>query len=163
MSSNRVLPAVLGFAGAGLIVLGALLPEYNLGGQGVAQIDPSRMGWVPALVGMLVEVGLVLSASLMLILGESRQIAGGILLGAGILGLTLRVVRLFQLAAIPEITGGDGSWVDLIAALLTVSAGVLALRGSREEPEDADGYDEDEPVLAALAPPAGELPPRPDP
>lgn len=150
----RLLPASLGFLAAGLIVLAALLPEYEAGGVGVAQLDPERAGWVPSLIGMLVEVGLVLSAVLMLVLGESRRLAGGILIGAGILGLTLRIVRLFQLAEIPDLEGGDGSWVDALAGLLTVSAGTLAVRETNdedldEEYEDSEGGEE-EPPLAPL-------------
>ncbi|MGH2709969.1 MAG: hypothetical protein ACRDH9_02035 [Actinomycetota bacterium] len=135
----RLLPALLGFLAAALIVLAALLPEYEQGGVGFAQIDPERVAWVPVLVGMLVEVGLVLSGALMVALGESRKLAGGLLLGAGVLGLTLRVVRLFQIAEAPGLDAGVGSWVDALAAFFTVSAGALALSGG----EDEDLYDED--------------------
>jgi hypothetical protein len=139
----RLLPATLGFLAAGFMVFGALLPEFSVGGVDVAQVDPDRLGWVPALVGMLVEVGLILSAALMLILGESRKVAGGILLGAGVLGLTLRIVRLFQLAEDPGFAAGDGSWVDALAGLLTVGAGALALKGSDDDDLDEDEEGED--------------------
>ena len=155
---QRVQPALLGFLAAGLIVLAALLPEYEQGGAGFAQIDPERVAWIAVLLGMLVEVGLVLSGALMIALGESRKLAGGILLGAGILGLTLRVVRLFQIAETPGLDAGDGSWVDALAALLTIAAGALALRGSREDlGEEWDGDEDDlaEPPLPEEAPQNG--------
>jgi hypothetical protein len=123
------------------------------------------MGWVPALVGMLVQVGLVLSGALMVALRESRLLAGGLLLGAGILGLSLRVVRLFQLAEAPGFNAAVGSGVDLLAESLTAGAGVLALVGGREddledefeEEEDEEGGEgDDEELLEPLAPPPGE-------
>jgi hypothetical protein len=154
----RPLPVSLGFLAAGLIVLAALLPEYEAGGVGVAQVDPERPGWVPSLVGMLVEVGLILYAVLMLLLGESRKLAGGILIGAGILGLTLRIVRLFQLAEVPDLEGGDGSWVDALAGLLIVSAGILAVRGTDDEDLDEE-YEED--YVPQEEPPPAPLPGEP--
>jgi len=162
----RVITVLLGFLAAGLLVLGSLLPEFTTDGAGVAQVDPSRMGWVPALVGMLVQVGLVLSGALMVALRESRLLAGGLLLGAGILGLSLRVVRLFQLAEAPGFNAAAGSGVDLLAEALTVGAGVLALVGGREddlegefeeEEEDEEGGEGDhEELLEPLAPPPGD-------
>ena len=161
----RLITVLLGFLAAGLLVLGSLLPEFTTGGAGVAQVDPSRMGWVPALVGMLVQVGLVLSGALMVALRESRLLAGGLLLGAGILGLSLRVVRLFQLAEAPGFNAAVGSGVDLLAESLTVGAGVLALLGGRgndledefEEEEDEEGGEEDDQeLLEPLAPPPGD-------
>lgn len=160
---SRWLPAVLGFLAAALLVMGSLLPEFSDGDTGVAQVDPNREAWVPALVGMLVQVALVLSGALMLALGESRKLAGGLLLGAGALGLTLRVVRLFQLAEAPGLNAAVGSGIDLLAEGMTVTAGVLALIGPRgdELHEVEDGYEEledeeDEDQSAPLAPPPGE-------
>ncbi len=152
----RLVAATFGFLAAGLVVLASLLPEFTTGGMDVAQIDPGRVGWVPSLVGMLVEVGLLLSAALMLLLGESRKLAGGILIGAGVLGLTLRVVRLFQLAEAPGFDAGVGSWVDALAGVLTLSAGAWALTGSEEEDldEDEEYAAEDEEVPPA--PPPGD-------
>lgn len=158
----RVIAAILAFLAAALVVVGSLLPEFSTGGAGVAQVDPSRAGWVPALVGMLVQVGLVLSGALMLVLGESRRVAGGLLLGAGILGLSLRVVRLFQLAEAPGFNAAAGSGVDLLAESLTVAAGGLALFGGREVDleddleEESDEDDEEEDALQTPAPPPGE-------
>jgi hypothetical protein len=149
--------AVLGFLAAALLVVGALLPEFTTGGTGVAQIDPGREAWIPALVGMLVQVGLVLSGALMLALGESRQLAGGLLLGTGVLGLSLRVVRLFQLSAATGFNAAVGSGIDLLAETLTVAAGILALRAGREEEPDEELEDEDEAdSVDSLAPPPGE-------
>jgi hypothetical protein len=154
----RVIAAILAFLAAALVVLGSLLPEFSTGEAGVAQVDPSRAGWVPALVGMLVQVGLVLSGALMLVLGESRRVAGGLLLGAGILGLSLRVVRLFQLAEAPGFNAAAGSGVDLLAEALTVTAGGLALFGGREVDleDDLEEDEEDEDALESPAPPPGE-------
>jgi len=158
----RLITALLGFLAAGLLVLGSLLPEFTAEGAGVAQVDPSRMGWVPALVGILVQVGLVLSGALMVALRESRLLAGGLLLGAGILGLSLRVVRLFQLTEAPGFNAAVGSGVDLLAESLTVGAGVLALLGAREDALE-DGFEEEEggegdqeELPEPLAPPPGE-------
>ena len=148
---RRLTPALLGFLAAALTVLAALLPEFEQGGSGFAQIDPERVAWVAVLVGMLVEVGLILSGALMVALGESRKLAGGLLLGAGILGLTLRAVRLFQIAETPGLEAGDGSWVDVLAALFTIGAGGLALTGADEEGLSYEEYDED---LAEEPPPA---------
>jgi hypothetical protein len=161
----RLITVLLGFLAAGLLVLGSLLPEFTSGGAGVAQVDPSRIGWVPALVGMLVQVGLVLSGALMVALRESRLLAGGLLLGAGILGLSLRVVRLFQLAEAPGFNAAVGSGVDLLAETLTTGTGILALLGAREDAfeEEVDdhleeGYEPDdgEETPATSAPPPGE-------
>ena len=161
----RLITVLLGFLAAGLLVLASLLPEFTSGGAGVAQVDPSRSGWVPALVGMLVQVGLVLSGALMVALRESRLLAGGLLLGAGILGLSLRVVRLFQLAEAPGFNAAVGSGVDLLAETLTVGAGILALLGAREDAfaEEVDDHleeghepDEGEETPATSAPPPGE-------
>jgi hypothetical protein len=146
----RLLPASLGFLAAGLIVLAALLPEYESGGMGFPPIDPGRVAWVPVLVGTLVEVGLVLSGALMVALGESRKVAGGLLLGAGILGLTLRVVRLFQIADAPGVEAGDGSWVDALAAVLTVCTGALTLRGPEDEDDEYQEEGEEETPAALL-------------
>ena len=154
---NRLLPAAVALVGAALLVIASLLPEFFAGGAGVTPLDPGRPAWVPSLVGLLVQVAIVLSAALMLLLEEPRQIAGGILVGAGLLGFSLRVVRLFQLAAAPELSGGDGSWVDLIAEGLVVLEGVLSLRDRSEAVliDEVDEVAEDE-TLPPLAPPPGE-------
>lgn len=155
----RWVAALLAILAAALLVTGSLLPEFQVGGVGVAQIDPDRVGWVPSMVGMLVQVGLVLSGALMLLLGESRQVSGGILVGAGLLGLTLRVVRILQLTEAPGYDAAVGSWLDGIAEGMTVVAGVLALSGSGRE-ADVDQYEEPEDdlePLEATSPPAGDL------
>jgi hypothetical protein len=149
--------ALLGFLAAALLVVGALLPEFTADGAGVAQVDPGREAWVPALVGMLVQVALVLSGALMLALGESRQLAGGLLLGTGVLGLSLRVVRLFQLAAATGFNAAVGSGIDLLAETLTVAVGFLALRGGQEdEAVEEFELEDDSGSVDALPPPPGE-------
>lgn len=149
--------AVLGFLATALLVVGALLPEFTTGGTGVAQVDPGREAWLPALVGLLVQVGLVLSGVLMLALGESRQLAGGLLLGTGLLGLSIRVVRLFQLAAATGFNAAVGSGIDLLAETLTVAAGLLALGAGREDEPVEEFEDEGEAdSVDSLAPPPGE-------
>jgi hypothetical protein len=148
----RLIPALLGFLAAALLVTGSLLPEFEVGGVGVAQIDPERVGWVPAMVGMLVQVGLVLSGALMLALGESRQVAGGILIGTGILGLTLRIVRVLQLGEAPGYDAAFGSWIDALAEGLTTLAGVLALIRGTEAPDEHELEEDLEPEAAAPLP-----------
>ena len=152
----RLIPALVAFLAAALLVTGSLLPEYEVGGVRVAQIDPDGVGWVPSMVGMLVQVGLVLSAGLMLLLGESRQVAGGLLIGSGVLGLTVRIVRILQLGEAPAYDPAFGSWVDSLAEGLCVFAGSLALVGAGREPveDEEEAYDEDLP--SPLAPPPGE-------
>ena len=154
-----LITVLLGFLAAGLLVIGALLPEYTASGTGVPQVDPGRDSWVPALVGMLVQVGLVLSGALMLALRESRQLAGGLLIGTGVLGLSLRVVRLFQLSTAPGLNAAVGSGIDLLAETITVAVGILALRGASggglmEEFEEDEEPEEDS--VHGLAPPPGE-------
>lgn len=147
----RLLPAVLAVCAAGLLVAGALLPEYKADGFRVTPLDPEVPGWAPALVGTLVHVGLLLVPALMLLLGANGGIAGGILTGAGVLGLSLRAVRLFQLREIPQLDPALGSWVDLLGEGVALSAGILALAalGARGEPEP-------EALEPDLAPPPGE-------
>lgn len=148
---QRYLPPLLALVSAGLVVTAALLPEFNAEGVGVTPLDPNRPGWVPILVGTLVHVGLLLVPALMLLLGESRGIAGGILVGAGVLGLSLRLVRLFQLAELPGLDPAFGSSVDAVGEAAALSAGLLALSSLRPRPQpDAEAPEPD------LAPPPGE-------
>ena len=159
----RLVPALLAFLAAVLRVTGSLLPEFEVGGVGVAQIDPSRVGWVPSMIGMLVQVGLVLSGALMLVLRESRQVAGGLLIGAGVLGLTLRIVRILQLGEAPGYDPAFGSWVDTGGEAITALAGILALLGASEESlvaELEEEYEEEpeEEAYEASPPPPGEIP-----
>lgn len=146
----RVVAPLLALVAAGLVVTAALVPEFQAGGVGVTPLDPDRVGWVPILVGSLVQVGVLLVPAAMLLLGERRGIAGGILLGAGILGLTLRLVRLFQLAEIPDLGPAIGSWVDLSAEAGAIVAGALALLGIRPSEREEEATDTD------LPPPPGE-------
>jgi hypothetical protein len=146
----RVVAPLLAVVAAGLVVTAALVPEFEAGGVGVTPLDPDRLGWVPILVGTLVQVGVLLVPAAMLLLGERRGIAGGILLGAGILGVTSRLVRLFQLGEIPDLGPAIGSWVDLTAEAAAILAGALALLAIRPHERDEEATDMD------LPPPPGE-------
>lgn len=139
--NQRVVPALIAVLGAALIVLAALIPEFNDRGVGVTPLDPQRLGWVASLVGILVQVGLFLVPAALLALGQARSAAGGILVGAGVLGLTIRLVRIVQLGQTPGFDAAAGSLIDLLADGAALTAGVLALTASPEE-EDEDAWDE---------------------
>jgi hypothetical protein len=148
----RVVAPTLAVVASGLIVAAALLPEFEAAGVAVVPLDSERPGWLPILAGTLAQVGLVLMAAATLFLNGNRAIAGGILLGAGILGLMLRLVRLFQLAEVAELSPAMGSWVDLVAEAGVIGSGALALVGIGQPEADEEAADID------LAPPPGDRP-----
>jgi hypothetical protein len=130
-----------------------MLPEFEVqpGGIGVIPLDPDRAGWAAGLVGILVQVGLLLVAMLMLVLGDAKAVAGGILLGAGVLGLSLRLVRIVQLMQAPGLDPALGSWIDLAGEAGVLVAGALALTYLGTQPAS-----EDDPMDADAAAPPGE-------
>jgi hypothetical protein len=152
---NRLVPASIAFLGAALIVIAALVPEYRAGGVGITPLDPERMDQIAILVGVLVQAGLLLMPAALLALGQARSAAGGILVGAGVLGLTIRLVRIAQLGQTPDFDPAIGSWIDLLADGAALIAGVLALTASEDEDEDEEWEDE-APIEADLPPPPGE-------
>ncbi len=154
---NRLIPAALAAVAAALLVVAALLPEFTAGGIGVTPVDPERVGWVAGLVGVLVQMGLLLAPGALLALGQARAAAGGVLVGAGVLGLTIRLVRVAQLGQTPDFDPAIGSWIDLLADGTALVAGVLALTSSDEGPEEEDWEEEALVEAEELAPPPGEM------
>ncbi|MGH2691103.1 MAG: hypothetical protein ACRDHM_01205 [Actinomycetota bacterium] len=157
---TRLIAPLLALLAAGLLVTAALLPEIVVepgGGGGLRPLDPERPAWVATLVGILVQVGLVLVAALMLLLRQSEAVAGGILLGAGTLGLTVRAVRFAQLGDSSPLAAGVGSWVDALAEAAVLAAGVVALSSLRRKGPEPEAEPQ-----SALAPPPGEPPFSPD-
>ncbi len=153
--NRRLVPALIALLGAVLIVLAALIPEFNDRGVGVTPLDPERLGWVASLIGILVQVGLFLVPAVLLALGQARSAAAGILVGAGVLGLTVRLVRIVQLGQTPGFDAAIGSLVDLLADGAALTAGVLALTATNEPSDEVDWEDEDS-LEAEVAPPPGE-------
>ena len=153
---NRLVPALLAVLGAALLILAALLPEFSAGAEGFIPLDPNRPGWVASLVGVLVQAGLFLTPATLLALGQARAAAGGILVGAGVLGLTVRLVRIAQLGESPDLDPAIGSWIDLLADGSALAAGVLALTSSDEVVEEEADWDDELPPEGELAPPPGE-------
>jgi hypothetical protein len=151
--------AVLVLVAAGLIVVAALLPEFELqpAGIGIKPLDPARAGWVAAVVGILVQVGLLLIAMLLLVLSDAKGVAGGMLLGAGILGLSLRLVRIVQLMEAPEFDPAIGSWIDLTGEAAVLVAGALSLTWlGTDQVADEDDLEGLEDLESELPPPSGE-------
>ena len=155
--------AILVVVAAGLIVVSALLPEYlaQPGDVGIRPLDPERPGWVASLLGILVQVGLLLVSALLLVLSDARAVGGGILIGAGVLGLSLRLVRIVQLMEAPGLDPAIGSWADLVAEGSVLAAGGLTLTwtGPGREPDDELLDADDELLDAEEPPPPGEAPP----
>jgi hypothetical protein len=104
---------------------------------------------VATLVGILVQVGLLLVAALLLVLSDSKALAGGMLIGAGVLGLSLRLVRIVQLMEAPGLTPAIGSAIDLVAEAAVLAGGGLTLTWIGPAPPQDDTEDE-------LPPPPGE-------
>lgn len=156
--SYRVFAALLALLSAGLLVAASLLPEFESGGVGTAPLDPERVGSVAILIGLLIHVGLILLPALMLLMGDGPSSAGGILLGAGVLGLSLRLVRMFQLAEVPGVDAAVGSWIDALAEGLSLTAGAVALIGLRRDSaplEDPDVLEQEE-IGSETVPPPGD-------
>jgi hypothetical protein len=156
---NRVGPALLAVFGGVLVLVAALLPEFTSGGIGFSPLDPASLGWTARLVGTLVQVGLLLVPAAMVALGQGRGPAGGILIGAGVLGLTVRLVRIFQLGQEPSLDPAIGSFLDLLADGAALTAGILTLTSSHDD--ELEELEEEDGVLleaeeAVLAPPPGE-------
>lgn len=154
-SMPRVGLAVLVLIAVGLIVVAALLPEYEVqpAGIGIKPLDAARPGWVAGLMGILVQVGLLLVAMLLLVLSDARAVAGGILLGAGVIGLSLRLVRIVQLMEAPGVDPAIGSWVDLTAEAAVLVSGALSLTWLGAEPDLEEDLEDPE---SELPPPPGE-------
>jgi hypothetical protein len=112
---------------------------------------------VASLVGILVQVGLLLVAMLLMVLTETKGVAGGILVGAGILGLSLRLVRIAQLIEEPSFDPAVGSWVDLVGEASVLIAGGLSLTSLETGHVADEGELEDlEDLESELPPPSGE-------
>ena len=153
---DRLVPAFLALLGAALLVVAALLPEFMAGGVGVTPLDPERVGWVASLIGVLVQAGLVLTPAALLALGQARSAAGGILVGAGVLGLTIRLVRIVQLGETPGFDPAIGSWIDLLADGSALAAGVVALTSSEDFAEEDEAWEDEVAPDAEPPPPPGE-------
>ncbi len=152
---TRVVPAVVAVVGAVLVLVAALLPEFDPNGTGFSPLDPASLGQPARLVGTLVQIGLLLAPAALLALDQARGPAAGILVGVGALGLTLRLVRIFQLGQEPNLDPAIGSYLDLVSDGAALTAGILALTAPAEEDEEEDWAVEG-PPQAELAPPAGE-------
>ena len=153
---NRLVPALVAVIGAVLLLLAALQPEFASNGTGFSPLDPASLGQPARLVGTLVQMGLLLGPAALLALGHSRGPAAGILIGAGALGLTLRLVRIFQLGQEPNLDPAFGSYLDLVSDGAALAAGVLALTASPHAGEEEEWEDEAD-LETELAPPPGEL------
>ena len=153
---NRLVPALVAFIAGLLVLVSALLPEFESNGTGFSPLDPASLGQPARLVGTLVQMGLLMAPAALLALGQARGPAGGILIGAGALGLTLRLVRIFQLGQEPSLDPALGSYLDLVSDGAALAAGVLALTSSPDLPEEEEWSDEAE-LEAELPPPPGEF------
>ena len=153
---NRLVPALVAVLGAAFLLLAALLPEFTAGADRIVPLDPDRLGWVASLVGVLVQAGLFLAPAALLALGQARAAAGGILVGAGALGLTVRLVRIVQLGESPELDPAIGSWIDLLADGSALAAGVLALTSSEDLVEEEAEWEDEMAPEGELAPPPGD-------
>lgn len=152
---NRLTPVLVAVLGAILLVLAGLVPEFNVNGEGVTPLDPNRVGWIASLIGTLAQVGLYLVPAVLVALGQGRGPAAGVLVGAGVLGLTIRLVRIVQLGQTPGFDAAIGSLIDLLADGAALTAGVLILTSSEEAPDEED-WEEDHLAEAEVAPPPGE-------
>ena len=140
---RRVLPAVLAVLAAALVVVAGLLPEFLLLADAgtpieVVPLEGGRPAWLGTLSSYIVHAGILLVAAAMLVLNEAPRVAGGLLIGASLVGLSLRVARVLQLSAAPEFAPALGSWVDLGAEVLGLATGIWALVALRR----ADTRDE---------------------
>jgi hypothetical protein len=125
--NNRSVAAMLGFLGAGLFVVGSLLPNYG-SGDGAASLLGFGDFDGKVVVGLVLSYWSIVGAVIVgaaLSLGQTpiRRLGAGMVLAGGLCLLFNSVAVAFFFTA----DKGVGVWVELVASALTTLAGALLI------------------------------------
>jgi hypothetical protein len=130
LRNNQALGAVLGFIGAGLFVVGSLLPNYGSSDPGISLIGfGDYVGKVSvglALSYWSIAAAVIVGAALSFAPSKLGRLGAGMVLAGGVCLLcnSLAVALFFT------DDRGFGVWIELLGSVLSTLAGVLLFAAS---------------------------------
>lgn len=120
--------AILAFVGAGLFVVGSLLPNYGTGGDAPSLIQfgdvDSKLALGLALSYWSIAATVIIGAAFSLATSTIRRLGAGMVLAGGISLLFNSIAVAYSFASLGK---GVGVWIGLLGSAMSTVAGALLI------------------------------------